>query len=74
VGSQRTVIAPLLLVPRAPRAFLHGAQRALAHLATEPRAVARVREDQRRLLHDLRGVEPAGRFLTTYYAQKKEHA
>ncbi|GAA1629145.1 glycosyltransferase [Georgenia ruanii] len=74
VGSQRTVIAPLLLVPRAPRAFLAGAVRALGHLATEPRAFARVREDQRRLLRDLRAVQPAGTYLTAHYAQKKEHA
>ncbi|MHB1063496.1 MAG: glycosyltransferase [Georgenia sp.] len=74
VGSQRSVIAPLLLAPRAPRAFLAGAQRALEHLATEPHAVARVRADQRRLLRGLRAVEPAGRYLTTHYARKKEQA
>ncbi|WP_127129387.1 glycosyltransferase [Georgenia sp. SYP-B2076] len=74
VGSQRTVIAPGLLVPRRPRGFLITAQRALERVATDPRAFALARSQQRRLLRGLRSVEPAGQYLTTYYARKKEQA
>ncbi|KAE8764547.1 glycosyltransferase [Georgenia thermotolerans] len=74
VGSQRSVIPPLMLVPRAPRGFLTGARRALERLAVDRGARARVRADQRRLLQGLCATEPAGQYLTTYYAPEKEQA
>ncbi len=73
VGSQRTVVAPSLLVPRAPRGFLKGAVDALIHLAREPRAFEQARREQTEgFIQALHEVEPASAYLATRLGTPKE--
>jgi glycosyltransferase involved in cell wall biosynthesis len=72
VGSQRTVVAPTALVPRPPHAFLRRATETLVHLATDEGALDRAYAAQRSLLDELRSLESAEHFLTTYYSGLKE--
>lgn len=72
VGSQRTVIAPELLVPRAPSAFLKSAVEALVALATSRSAFDTARAHQSEQIQALREVEPASVFLTSQLQQLKE--
>ncbi|MCO7274300.1 MULTISPECIES: glycosyltransferase [Cellulosimicrobium] len=72
VGSQRTVVAPMLLVPRAPRGFLSGATQALVRLAGDPDAYERARREQTQLIQALHEVEPASAFLARRLEELKE--
>ncbi|MHA7134525.1 glycosyltransferase [Oerskovia turbata] len=72
VGSQRTVIAPELLVPRNPNGFLKEAVTALVSLATSKAMFDAARAHQSELINALREVEPASTFLSTKLQQLKE--
>ncbi|MGW6003842.1 glycosyltransferase [Oerskovia enterophila] len=72
VGSQRTVIAPDLLVPRAPKAFLKAAEATLVRLSGSRSAFDEARTVQSELIQALREIEPASLFLSSKLQQLKE--
>jgi hypothetical protein len=73
VGSQRTVVAEPLLVPRPPRKFVAGAARALDVLATVPGAFLHAQREQHALVRALGQRETASSFLKTWLMEKKEN-
>lgn len=72
VGSQRTVIAPNLLVPRDPSGFLGESVRALTRLATTDGAFAEALAAQAELVASLESVQPARDYLATTFTTLKE--
>lgn len=72
VGSQRTVIAPQVLVPREPAGFLRESVAALTHLATTPGAFETAARVQTELATALSAVESAATYLTTTLRTHKE--
>ena len=72
VGSQRTVIAPQLLVSREPDRFLKEAVDALAVLASEPAAFEQAARDQTELVAALHQIQPASSYLADTLLTLKE--
>jgi glycosyltransferase involved in cell wall biosynthesis len=66
VGSQRSVTAPSLLLPVAPRPFLRRAAQALVGLARSEEARGRARRDQTALIEALSQVESASHFFARF--------
>lgn len=71
VGSQRTVTAEQMLVPRAPDKFLSQAEKALWRLVHEPGAYERASRDQEQLIGALAAVPPSSAFLRDRLASLK---
>lgn len=72
VGSQRTVIAPAMLVPRAPRDFLKAATRALLRVAASERAYREAMTQQTRLVQELSNILPASVYFEDMFHKLKE--
>lgn len=73
VGSQATVVARSMLVPRPPRAFLAAAATALTRLVVDPSGFARILAEQHALLASLGARETATSFMTSYLQRLQEH-
>ena len=72
VGSQRTVIAPQLLVSREPNRFLKESVEALAVLASVPGAFEQAAQAQTELVTALRDIPPASSYLSDTLLTLKE--
>lgn len=69
VGSQVTVVAPDLVMPASPVAFLRQSSAVLQRLAHDQGLVDRLLDEQRHLHDDLRAHEPATTFIRRRYAE-----
>lgn len=69
VGSQITVVAPQVLVPRAPGRFLDEAIKVLARLGGEPDFYRDVLDQQHELHMKVRELESASSFFARYFAE-----
>lgn len=67
VGSQYTVVAPELLLPRDPLGFIKQAVPLFKRLATDPQFYQTVTAGQRELTEKLRSFTPASEFFRQHY-------
>lgn len=72
VGSQRSVVAPALLAPREPHAFLRAAEAMLRKLAESPDADAAARAAQSARVRLVSSVQPASSYFADFYASLEE--